>query len=152
MIIKNCESFVLIVKQKGRILGLDIGSKNIGIALSDRYQTIATPKLVLKRTKIEECVAFIYNYIIENKVIGIVSGIPLNCDGNKTDSSEKITNFLSILDNKVDLPIYLNNEYLTSFEAENFLIDNMEIKYKKTKQIVDKVAASFILQDVLDKI
>lgn len=152
MIIRDFRYFISIIKQKGRLLGLDVGSKNIGIALSDRDQVIATPKLTLKRTKTIECVDFIDNYVNENKIVGIVSGIPLNSDKNETNSSQKIMNFLSILDDKIHLPIYLNNEYLTSFEAEHLLIDNMNTNYTKTKKIVDKIAASFILQDILDKL
>lgn len=152
MIIRDFKYFASIIKQKGRILSLDIGSRNIGIALSDRDQLIATPKLTLKRIKTTECIDFIDNYINENKAVGIVSGIPLDSSENGTNSSQKIMNFLSILDDKIHLPIYLNNEYLTSFEAEHLLIDNMDISYKKTKQIVDKIAASFILQDILDKL
>ena len=152
MIIKDIETFATKIGKSGRILGLDIGSKNIGIALSDKGQNIATPKLVLKRKTTISCIEFIDKYAKENNIVGIVSGMPLNSHNYETEFSKKIMNFLIVLEKKTNLPIFLNNEYLTSFDAKDILMNKMNIKYKKTKQIIDKIAASCILQDILDKL
>lgn len=152
MIFENLSDFKEYICKGLRLIGLDIGRNTIGIALSDRNWNLATPKLTIKRKNINNDINTILNYINDNNVCGIVSGLPLNSDKNDTKSSLFIMNFLNILDSQINLPIYLNNEYLTSFVAEDFLIEHMSTKFKKTKKIVDKVAASYILQDVLDNL
>lgn len=136
-----------------RLMGLDIGRNTIGVALSDRDWFIATPKFTLRRTNNLKDVECIVSHITGNGVGGIVAGLPLNSAGEETKSSIFVRQFLKILmqhPNLIDLPLYLHNEYLTSFEAEDFLIDQMATKYEKTRKIVDKVAASYILRDVLE--
>lgn len=152
MIFENLSDFKKYICKGLRLIGLDIGRNTIGIALSDKDWNLATPKLTIKRKNINNDIKTILDYINDNNVCGIISGLPLNLNRKDTKSSLFIMNFLKILDNQINLPIYLNNEYLTSFIAEDFLIEHMSTNYKKTKKIVDKVAASYILQDVLDNL
>ena len=158
MIFEDLREFKQNVKIGKRILGLDLGRKTIGVALSDRDKIIATPRFVIKRKNNEKDIETLYNFILENNIGGVVVGLPLNSKEKETKSSEFVRKFTKILDdkirqknNKIIMPIFYQNEYLTSFEAEDFLIDTMSTKCEKTKQIVDKVAAHYILQSILDK-
>lgn len=150
MIFENLVEFKKNIKDGKRLIGLDLGKKNIGVATSDRDKNIATPRFILKRKSNEKDIEIINKFIKENNVGGVVIGLPLNSRENETKSSEFVRNFTKVFDEKVNLPIFLQNEYLSSFEAEDFLIDTMSTKFKKTKEIVDKVAAHYILQSVLD--
>jgi putative Holliday junction resolvase len=133
-----------------RLVGLDFGTRRIGIALSDRDWCIATPKFVLERKSIEKDIDIITKYIEENGVGGIILGLPLNSEGEDTICSKLVKKFAVFLNTKINLPMYLHNEFLSSFEAEDFLINKMSTKCVKARKIVDKVAASRILQEVLD--
>ncbi len=152
MIFENLIDFKKNIQKNKRLLGLDVGTKTIGVALSDRDKSIATPKFIIKRKSNEKDIQIIDDYIIENNVEGIVVGLPLNSKEEETKSSAFARRFTKMLDEKIKIPIFFQNEYLTSFEAENFLIDEMSTKFKKTKEIVDKVAAHYILQNVLDNL
>ncbi len=152
MIFENLIDFKKNLHKNKRLLGLDVGTKTIGVALSDRDKNIATPKFIVKRKSNEKDIQIISDYILENSVEGIVVGLPLNSEEEETKSSNFVRRFVKILDEKIKIPVFFQNEYLTSFEAENFLIDDMSTKFKKTKEIVDKVAAHYILQDVLNRL
>lgn len=152
MLYKDLKEFKKNIKKNKRIIGIDVGTKTIGVSLSDKDHNIATPKFTIKRKSNEKDIKLLMDYIKENNVCAIVSGIPLNSEEKDTKCSIFIKNFLYILNEKIDIPIYLQNEHLTSFEAENFLIGQMSIKFKKVKKIVDKVASHYILQNVLDSL
>ena len=152
MICNNLDDFKNNLKNNKRIIGLDIGKKTIGIALSDRDKNIATPKFIIRRKNIIEDIKILTTYIIDNDVCAIVSGLPLNSKEENINSCNYINKFIDKLDEKINLPILFSNEFLTSFAAEDFLIDEMKTSYKKTKNIVDKVAAAIILQEILNKI
>ena len=89
---------------------------------------------------------------MENDVCAIVSGLPLNINEEEIENCNYIKTFINKLDEIVNLPIYFSNEFLTSFDAEDILIDKMNNGFEKTKKLVDKVAASVILQEVLNNI
>lgn len=155
MIFENLTQFKEKLKKGKRLLGLDLGRKTIGVATSDRDWNIATPKFTINRKSNEKDIQILSNYISENDISGIVMGLPLNIERQETKASEFVRKFTGILDEKIsnkNIPIFLQNEYLTSFEAEKFLIDDMKTKCRKTKEIVDKVAAHYILQSVLNNI
>jgi putative Holliday junction resolvase len=150
MLTRDLEEFGKNLVPGRRLMGLDIGRKNIGVAISDRDWNYATPELVLPRKNIERDTVAIKNCLEQNLVCGIVCGIALGKNGEETRGSLFTENFAKILDKNLHLPIYESNEYLSSFAAEEFLISEMSSKYRKTRKIVDKVAASYILQDALD--
>lgn len=156
MIFNDLEEFKINIQNRKRLLGLDLGKKNIGVAISDRDRNIATPKFVINRKSNEKDTDTIFKYIIDSDVGGIVVGLPLNSYEQETKSSKFVRSFTRFLDEEISkklfIPIFFQNEYLTSFEAEDFLIDTMSTKYRKTKEIVDKVAAHYILQSVLDRL
>ena len=150
MIYKTKSDFLLNCKNNTRLIGLDVGTKTIGVALSDKSRIIATPKFVLRRKGNKKDIEELLKYFEDNLVGGIIVGEPLNSDNEETNCSKFIKNFVNELIKYTNLPIFFVNEALTSFQAEDFLINDMGSKCKDVKQIVDKVAASYILQDFLD--
>ena len=150
MIYKTKQKFLLNCKPNTRLVGLDIGTKNIGVALTDKNRIIATPKFILKRKSNEKDIQILLQYFKENIVGGIIVGEPLSFDNKETKCSKFIRNFIGKLQTYTNLPIFFVNEILTSFQAEDFLINDMGSKSKDVKQIVDKVAASYILEDFIN--
>lgn len=152
MIVNNLEEFKKLLKENRRIIGLDVGRKTIGVALSDKDKNIATPKFIIARKSIIKDVEVLVKYITENDVCAVVSGLPLNSNGEKIEACNYIVRFVEELNKKINLPIFFENEFLSSFIVEDFMIDEMRTKSRKVKTIVDKSAASVILQDTLNKI
>lgn len=151
MIVNNLKEFKKFLKDNKRIIGLDVGRKTIGVALSDRDKNIATPKFIIARKSVVKDVEVLIKYIAENDVCAIVSGLPLNSNGELIDKCNYIVKFVEELDRQVNLPTFFENEFLSSFVVEDFMINEMGTKSKKVKTIVDKSAAGVILQSVLDE-
>ena len=132
-----------------RILGLDYGSKRIGVAVCDELgmtaQGLATIARKNRRQDLEEIARFIRTYNVEK----IVIGYPLRLDGTEGIQCEKITKFASLLESAFSLPVIKWDETLSTKEAEEILI-RANMRRDKRKNIVDRVAASLILQGYLD--
>lgn len=152
MIFDSKKDFLLNCKSNTRLIGLDVGTKTIGVALSDKSRIIATPKFVLRRKGNKKDIELLLAYFEENLVGGIIVGKPLNSNGEETECSKFIGRFVDELMKYTELPIFFVDETLTSFQAEDFLINDMGSKCRDVKQIVDKVAASYILQDFINLI
>ncbi len=151
MIFNNLSPVNQALPSRGRLMALDVGTKRIGVALSDESRFLATPKLILERQSNLKDFAKIKKFLDDNQVVGIVIGHPLNMDGSAiamTEFSEKFAkNFDDFLENK--FPIFLFEERLTSFEARD--VNASGVSRKKNK-FVDDIAASFILQHFLDSV
>ncbi len=151
MIFNNLSPVNQALPSKGRLMALDVGSKRIGIAISDESRFLATPKLILERLSNQKDFEKIKKFSEENQIVAIVIGRPLAMDGSAipmTEFSEKFAkNFDDFLENK--LPIFLFEERLTSFEARD--VNASGVSRKKNK-FIDDIAASFILQHFLDEI
>lgn len=133
---------------KKRILALDVGDVRIGLALSDPMQIIASPLETYTRKNIEADIEYIRN-IVDSKDVGeIVSGLPLSMSGNENEQVKKTKEFIEKLKEVVFVPITLFDERLTSVSAEEMLID-ADVKRKDRKKVIDKIAASIILNDYL---
>ena len=141
--------FKNLVDNKLPLLALDPGTKLIGIAISDINKKIATPMKVLEFKKYNDLKEKLLNIIIERKVGGIVIGNPINMDGSigpRSQSSNSLADNLSL---DLKLPILLWDERLSTSAAEKLLIE-ADLSRKKRSTIIDKIAASFILQGYLD--
>ena len=134
---------------KGRLMALDLGTKRIGIALSDETRFIATPKLVITRKSNEADFLKIKNFIDENRVVAIVIGRPINMDGQRTEMTNFSENFIEKFDEFLEkkLPLFPFEERLTSFEAKEAHASDLS---RKKNEFVDDIAASLILQHFLD--
>ncbi len=149
MIFSNLNQLNQVLPNKGRLLGLDIGTKRIGLAISDSDQFIATPKLIINRQGDEKDFVKIKQFIDENPVIAIVMGYPINMDNSPIEMTQFVANFSQKFDEffAKKMPLFLFEERLTSFEARS--INNSGLWRKKSK-FVDDIAASLILQHFLD--
>jgi len=133
-----------------RIMGLDVGDKTIGVAVSDPLgftaQGVTTIRRVGMKKDLEALEALINEYCV-NK---IVVGLPKNMNNTIGPQGEKVLNFVKKLENKFKMDIILQDERLTTVSAERMLIEG-DVSRKKRKEIIDKVAATYILQAYLDK-
>jgi len=132
-----------------RILALDVGDRNIGIAVSDALRTIAQGRSTLRRTSWEGDLAYLRKVVEEYEVEKIVVGNPLHMDGRESAQGKKIAAFATKLSKSLGTPVIFWDERLTSFAAEQ-LLEEMGLKWRDRKKHVDKIAAMLILQGYLD--
>lgn len=133
-----------------RLLGLDLGTKTIGLALSDSMLSVASPLETLRRTKFTADAEALVALIAERKIGGLVLGLPRNMDGSEGPRAQSTRAFASNMAGKTDLPITFWDERLTTAEAERVLIDQTDMNRKRRGEVIDKMAASIILQNFLD--
>jgi putative holliday junction resolvase len=134
-----------------RVMALDVGDRNIGVAVSDALLLTAQGRPTLKRTSWEADVQQLRRVAEENEVGKIIVGKPLHMDGRDSPQSRKIAKFATKLSKTLSLPVILWDERLTSFAAEQHL-EEAGLGWRDRKKHVDKVAAMFILQDYLDSL
>ena len=132
-----------------RLLGLDLGEKTIGLALSDTGLTIATPLQTLKRGKFSVDVVTILALIAEHGIGGLVVGLPLNMDGSEGPSVQSARAFVRNFSARSEIPVALWDERLSTAAGTRTLID-ADASRKRRKEVVDKMAAAYILQGALD--
>jgi putative Holliday junction resolvase len=132
-----------------RVMGLDVGERRIGVALSDADRTLATPLTTIRAAPREQAFAQLRRLVIEHSVIEVVVGLPLTLRGEVGPQATIIQAFAAELERALDLPIALFDERLTSAAAEQMLRD-LGVKPAKRKEQIDQVAAAIILQDFLD--
>lgn len=142
-----------------RLLGLDIGTKTIGLALCDAGQFIATPLKTIERKKFSEDLKSLGKIAREYEVAGYVLGWPLNMDGSISASCDRVRSFADEMakypqelgmEQGADLWIALFDERLSTSAVENFLVESVDMSRTKRDQVVDKLAAQLILQGALD--
>ena len=137
------------ITKKSRLLGLDLGSKRIGVAICDDRQSIATPFRIIYK---ESAVQFIneLNLIVkENNIEGIIVGNPINMDGSLGPSSQSIKDECKNILVKIDIPLCLWDERLSTVGAFN-LSSQLDVNVSKKVKNIDKNAAAFILQGAID--
>ncbi len=134
-----------------RYLGLDLGTKTLGVAITDKTGTLANFLKVIRfnsndyETAINELLDIINNY---QDIQKIALGLPKNMNNTEGFASERSKNFKKMLESKIDIPIYLVDERLSTTEAENILI-NADMSRLKRKKVIDGVAATIILETFL---
>ncbi len=132
-----------------RLLGIDLGTKRIGIAISDYNQKIATPLQTLDKSKQGKLIDELESIITEYDIKGIIIGNPINMDGTYGKSSQSAQDIAINISNKIDIPVSLWDERLSTVGAFN-LSSELDINVSKRKKDIDKFAAAFILQGALD--
>lgn len=133
-----------------RILGLDVGDKTIGVALSDPMLIAAQPYETIKRTKAKFDLNRIEEIVNENDVSLIVVGLPKNMNNTMGPQSMKVISFVDLIKKRIDIDIVYQDERLTTVQSKSVLID-MNVRRENRKSHIDKIAASFILQTYLDR-
>ena len=133
-----------------RVIGIDLGSKRIGIALSDSDLTVATPLDVIERSgNAENDHIAILKITDEWEVKRIIVGLPISLDGTLGASAQSVIDEISRLGNLTDIPIETHDERFTTVTAEQILLQQ-NVKRDKKKRVIDKVAAAIILQGWID--
>ena len=132
-----------------RVMGLDVGDKRIGIAVSDSLLMTAQGRPTLRRTSLDNDVKHLRELAMENEVHQIVVGKPLHMSGDESRQSQKTASFAQSLARSLGLPVVLWDERLTTFAAEQHL-EEIGIKWRQRRRHVDKIAAMLILQSYLD--
>ena len=131
-------------------LGLDLGSKTLGISISDRTGIIATSLEVLRYNSQEELLNKLDQIVEQRKVDAFVLGNPLNLNGTLSTRSEVSLEFKKTLENRYNKEVIMQDERMSTVEAHRMLISN-DTKRKNRKKVVDKIAATIILQSYLDR-
>ena len=132
-----------------RLLGIDLGTKRIGIAISDYNQKVATPLQTLDKSKQGKLIDELESIIAEYDIRGIIIGNPINMDGSYGKSSQSAKDIAINISNKIDIPVSLWDERLSTVGAFN-LSSELDINVSKREKDIDKFAAAFILQGALD--
>ena len=138
---------------KDRVIGLDVGSKRIGIAISDPFGWTAQPVMTLHRTELSDDLVKINELIIKENAKSLVLGLPKNMDGSVGFQGEEVRTFSEELKAVIDPKIAISfwDERLSSVAAERILIEG-NVSRKKRKGVIDKMAAVVILQTYLDSV
>jgi len=134
---------------KCRLIGLDLGSKRIGVSICDEKQLIATPLKTINKNTFKELIANLKNIIDENDIKGIVIGNPLNMDGSSGRSAQSVKDTSKKIEENIDIPICLWDERLSTVGAFN-LSSQLDINVSKREKKIDENAAAFILQGAID--
>ena len=131
-------------------MGLDVGDKTIGVALSDPMFLLAQAKETIKRKKASLDIQRLLEIIDENDVNLIVVGLPKNMNNTIGPQSMKVMSFVDLLKKQTNVEIVYEDERMTTIQSESVLID-MKVRRENRKQYIDKIAATFILQTYLDR-
>ena len=131
-------------------LGLDLGSKTLGLSISDRTSLIATSLDVLRYNDYDELFSKLDKVVEERKVDAFVLGNPLNLNGSESDRTKISLEFKTLLEKRYNKDVFMMDERLSTVEAERLLISN-DTKRKNRKKVIDKIAATIILQGFLDR-
>ncbi|WP_137151985.1 Holliday junction resolvase RuvX [Devosia sp. FKR38] len=139
------------IPPSGRIMGLDLGTKTIGVAVSDGMRYSATPLETIKRTKFTADAIRLDQLIAENAIVAIILGLPLNMDGSEGPRVQSTRAFARSLAQRITLPIAFWDERLSTSAVTRMMID-ADLRRDRRAEVVDKLAASYILQGALDRL
>lgn len=135
----------------GRLLGLDVGDKTIGVAVSDSGRSIASPLDTVRRGKLAADVAALKALIQQRAPVGLVIGLPVNMDGSEGPRCQSVRAFArNIAAQGIALPAVFWDERLSTAAVERFLIAEADMTRARRDRVVDKMAAAYILQGALD--
>ncbi len=134
---------------KCRLIGLDLGSKRIGVSICDERQLIATPLKTINKNTLTELISELKVIIDENNIKGIIIGNPLNMDGSSGRSAQSVKDTSQKIEENINIPICLWDERLSTVGAFN-LSSQLDINVSKREKKIDENAAAFILQGAID--
>ncbi len=143
------EDFKIKRSNKVRFIGLDLGSKRIGVSICDEKQSIATPFKTINKTNTNELIDQLNVIIKENNIGGIIIGNPVNMDGSLGRSAQSVNDVALNISKSIDLPVILWDERLSTVGAFN-ISSFLDINVSKRVKTIDQNAAAFILQGAID--
>lgn len=150
MICGDIQGFHAALPPNRGIAGLDLGEKTIGVAISDLRRSVATPVTIIRRVKFTEDAAQLLALLTARNVAGILLGLPLNMDGSEGPRVQSTRAFARNLTGLTELPIFYWDERLSTVAATRALLE-ADASRKRRKEVIDQVAASYILQGALDR-
>ena len=145
------EAFAAALPRAGALAGLDLGEKTIGVAVSDGLRRVATPLTTIRRAKFTTDAAALMEIVTGRGLAGLVLGLPLNMDGSEGPRVQSTRAFARNLSRLTDLPIGFWDERLSTVAAERALLE-ADTSRKRRSQVIDHVAAGYILQGALDRL
>ncbi|MFZ9133135.1 MAG: Holliday junction resolvase RuvX [Gemmobacter sp.] len=143
-------AFAALRPRGGAVAGLDLGTKTIGVAVSDVMRAIATPLLTIRRGKFAADAAELAAIIAGRQIAGLVIGLPRNMDGSEGPRCQSVRAFARNLEGRIDLPVVFWDERLSTVAAERALIEG-DTSRRRRAEVIDQVAAGIILQGALDR-
>tara|TARA_Y100001970_G_scaffold46380_1_gene58364 strand:+ start:38 stop:493 length:456 start_codon:yes stop_codon:yes gene_type:complete len=143
------EELKIKINKNSRLIGLDLGSKRIGVSICDEKRLVATPFKTIDVEKLSNTINILKNIISENNIKGIIVGYPINMDGSKGPSCQSVIDKVEKISNEINLPIVLWDERLSTVGAFN-LSSQLDVNVSKRTRNIDKNAAAFILQGAID--
>ncbi|MDP2085537.1 MAG: Holliday junction resolvase RuvX [Gemmobacter sp.] len=144
-------TFAAVLPRVGALAGLDLGDKTIGVAVSDTFRSVATPLLTIRRVKFTEDAAHLLALVAERGLVGLVLGLPRNMDGSEGPRCQSTRAFARNLARLSPLPLAFWDERLSTVAAERALLE-ADTSRKRRSQVIDHVAAGYILQGALDRL
>ncbi len=150
-ILEETADFLAALAPGAALMGLDLGTKTIGIAVSDTLRRIATPLRTLRRKKFGEDAGSLIEIIQERAIGGLVLGLPRNMDGSEGPRCQSTRAFARNFSARMDLPITFWDERLSTVAAERALLE-ADTSRKRRGEVIDHVAAGYILQGLLDRL
>ncbi|MFU1478884.1 Holliday junction resolvase RuvX [Roseovarius sp. C7] len=151
MIHDDFESFATELPAMGALMGLDLGTKTVGVAVSDGMRGVATPLETVKRKKFTLDAARLQELIAARSVVGVILGLPRNMDGFEGPRCQSTRAFARNFVQLTELPIGFWDERLSTVAAERALLE-ADTSRKRRAEVIDHVAASYILQGALDRL
>jgi putative Holliday junction resolvase len=149
MIVQDKKQFRAALPPSGRVIGIDLGTKTLGLALSDLSRAVATPMLTLERARLARDLDRLAALCAEHAVAGLVLGLPINMDGSEGRRCQATRQFARDLERRLRLPILLWDERLSTAAVERAMIA-ADLSRKRRGALIDKAAAAYILQGALD--
>jgi len=150
-VIDNFEEFAAVLPHGQALAGLDLGEKTIGIAVSDRMLSVASPLQTIRRSKFQSDATALLAIVAAREICGLVLGLPRNMDGSEGPRCQSTRAFARNLSNMTDLPISFWDERLSTVAAERALLE-ADTSRRKRAAVIDHVAAGVILQGALDRL
>jgi putative holliday junction resolvase len=151
MICETMEAFVAALPRSRALAGLDLGEKTIGVAVSDRMLSVASPLETIRRSKFTADAAALLAITAKREIGGLILGLPFNMDGSEGPRCQSTRAFARNLSRLTDLPIGYWDERLSTVAAERALLE-ADTSRKRRSEVIDHVAAGYILQGALDRI
>lgn len=148
---QDIAEFATLLPPRGRLVGVDAGTKTLGLALSDVTRTIASPLETILRKKFTLDAQRLFELVRHHEVGGLVIGLPINLDGTEGPRAQGTRAICRNINKLSPLPILLWDERLTTQAAERMLIDADQTR-KRRGEVIDKLAATLILQNALDRL
>lgn len=151
MICDDIAEFAALLPQMRAIAGLDLGTKTLGVAVSDRLRQVATPLTTIRREKFTLDAQALLKIVTERAIAGLVLGLPRNMDGSEGPRCQSTRAFARNLEKLTPLPITFWDERLSTVAAERAMLE-ADLSRKRRAELIDHVAAGYILQGALDRL